>query len=191
MAKKQQFIHCETHFFHSGANANADFKGFPGSPVLKNPHANAGDTGSSLIREDPTCLGAAEPKRHNCWADALQPGSHSYLPTCSNYWSPHTLEPAFCNQRCHCDEKPMYHNQRKPWDNNQFPVWPKIISKSLFVSVCVCFFLKLTLARGSTGQDTWGNILPGGSASSGFWLYVEMSVFSDATRRLGQGKNKH
>ena len=29
--------------------------------VVKNPPANAGDTVRSLVREDPTCLGATKP----------------------------------------------------------------------------------------------------------------------------------
>ena len=38
--------------------------GFPGGPVVENPPANAGDTGS-LVREDPTCRGATKPVFHN------------------------------------------------------------------------------------------------------------------------------
>ena len=30
----------------------------------------------SLIWEDPTCCGASKPMNHNCWACALEPGSH-------------------------------------------------------------------------------------------------------------------
>ena len=37
--------------------------GFPGGAVVKNPPANAGDTG--LLWEDPTCHGAAKPVCHN------------------------------------------------------------------------------------------------------------------------------
>ena len=40
--------------------------GFPGSAVVKNPPANAGDKGSrALVQEDPTCCGATKPVRHN------------------------------------------------------------------------------------------------------------------------------
>ena len=39
--------------------------GFPSGAVVKNPPANAGDTGSSPGREDPTCHGATEPVHHN------------------------------------------------------------------------------------------------------------------------------
>ena len=47
-----------------------DIEDFPGGAVVKNPPANAGDTGSSpgprtLVRQDPTCCGATKPVRHN------------------------------------------------------------------------------------------------------------------------------
>ena len=38
---------------------------FPGGAVVKNPPANAGDTGSIPDLEDPTCHGATKPVRHN------------------------------------------------------------------------------------------------------------------------------
>ena len=38
---------------------------FPGGAVVKSLPANAGDMGSSLVREDPTCRGATKPVRHN------------------------------------------------------------------------------------------------------------------------------
>ena len=38
---------------------------FPGGPVVKNLPANAEDTGSFLVQEDPTCLEAAKPMCHN------------------------------------------------------------------------------------------------------------------------------
>ena len=38
---------------------------FPGGAVVKNPPANAGDTGSSPGLEDPTCRRATKPMRHN------------------------------------------------------------------------------------------------------------------------------
>ena len=39
--------------------------GFPGGAVVNNPPANAGGTGLSLVREDPTCCRATTPVRHN------------------------------------------------------------------------------------------------------------------------------
>ena len=41
------------------------FGGFPGGAVVKNPPANAGDTGSSPGQKDPTCHGATKPVYHN------------------------------------------------------------------------------------------------------------------------------
>ena len=38
---------------------------FPGGPVVKNPPANAGDTGSTLVWEDFTCSRATKPMHHN------------------------------------------------------------------------------------------------------------------------------
>ena len=38
---------------------------FPGGAVVKNPPANAGDTGSSPSLEDPTCRRATKPASHN------------------------------------------------------------------------------------------------------------------------------
>ena len=39
-------------------------EGFPGGTVVKNLPANAGDTGSALVREDPTCHRATKPVSH-------------------------------------------------------------------------------------------------------------------------------
>ena len=38
---------------------------FPGGAVAKNPPVNAGDRVRALVWEDPTCLGATKPVRHN------------------------------------------------------------------------------------------------------------------------------
>ena len=38
---------------------------FPGGTVVKNLPANAGDTGSSPVQEDPTCHGATNPVCHD------------------------------------------------------------------------------------------------------------------------------
>ena len=42
------------------------FLGFLGGSDGKNPPANAGDTGSSLNWEDPTCHRTTKPTYHNC-----------------------------------------------------------------------------------------------------------------------------
>ena len=41
-------------------------EGFPGGAVVENLPANAGDTGSILVWEDPTCRGTTRSVRHNC-----------------------------------------------------------------------------------------------------------------------------
>ena len=41
------------------------FMGFPGGAVVENLPANARDTGSSPVWEDPTCRGATGPVSHN------------------------------------------------------------------------------------------------------------------------------
>ena len=41
---------------------------FPGSPVVKSPLGNAGDTGSILGWEDATYRGATKPEHHNYWS---------------------------------------------------------------------------------------------------------------------------
>ena len=56
----------------------------------------------SLIREDPTCLGASQPVRHNSWACALELGKYSSEPM--------SLEPVLHNKRSHCNEKPKHCN---------------------------------------------------------------------------------
>ena len=62
---------------------------FPGGTVVKNPPANAGDTGSALVWEDPTCREATKP----CVPQLLKP-------VC--------LEPVLRNKRSHHNEKPMH-----------------------------------------------------------------------------------
>ena len=46
--------------------------------MVKNPPANAEDTDSSLIQEDPIGRGATKPMHHSYWACALEPGSRNY-----------------------------------------------------------------------------------------------------------------
>ena len=65
------------------------YRDFPGGAVVKNPPANAGNMGLSLVLEDPTCLGATKPVSHNYRAYTLEPTSHNYRA--------YTLEPASHN----------------------------------------------------------------------------------------------
>ena len=81
----------------------------------------------SLVWDDPTCHGASKPVHYNCWACALEPGSH-------NYWSPHTLEPGLRNRRNHRSKKPSHCNESSPClpqqeqslSGNKDPAQPRI-----------------------------------------------------------------
>ena len=53
-------------------------RGFLGGAVLKNPPANAGDTGSIPGPERSHMRRATKPVYHNYWAYALEPTTHSY-----------------------------------------------------------------------------------------------------------------
>ena len=53
----------------------------------------------TLVQEDPTCLRATKPVRHNYWACAPQ------------LLKPTHLEPVLCNNRSHCNEKPAHCNE--------------------------------------------------------------------------------
>ena len=70
------------------------FMGFPGGPVVKNPPANAGDTGSTPGLGRSHIPRANKPVRHSYWACAL--------------------EPVLCNKRSHCNEKPSHCNREQP-----------------------------------------------------------------------------
>ena len=82
----------------------------------------------SPVQEDPTCLGAAKPVRHNYWGCALQTMS------CKG-WNLRAQEPMLHNKGSRCSEKPMRHNWRsapptvtreKPTQSNDDPSRPKI-----------------------------------------------------------------
>ena len=66
---------------------------FPNGSVVKNPSTKAGDKNSIPDPEDPTCLGAIKPVRHNYWGCALEPWSHNYWGHRCSYWRLHALEP--------------------------------------------------------------------------------------------------
>ena len=85
----------------------------------------------SLVREDTTCHRATKPVRHNYWACALEPTSHSYwdhtpqllkpvqprahVPQLQSpvlqLLKPAHLEPMLHKKRSHCTEKPVQHNE--------------------------------------------------------------------------------
>ena len=56
--------------------------GFPGDSVVKNPPANAGDTGLIPGLGNPTCHGATKPMLYNYWSCALEPRSCQLLGSC-------------------------------------------------------------------------------------------------------------
>ena len=74
--------------------------GFPAGTVVKNPPANAGDTGSSPDREDSTGHRATKPASHNCWAR-----------------EPQLLKPACPRARAPQQEKPPQ------WEAHEPPQW--------------------------------------------------------------------
>ena len=84
--------------------------GFPGGTVVKNLPANAGDTGSALVQEDPTCCGATKPMHHNYWACTVLM-SHNYWAGVLQVLKPMRLEPMLHNKRSHRNEKPVHHNK--------------------------------------------------------------------------------
>ena len=56
----------------------------------------------SLVREDPTCRGAAKPMCNNYWACALEPVSHNCWAHVPQLLKPARLEPMLHNKRSHC-----------------------------------------------------------------------------------------
>ena len=84
---------------------------FPGGATVRNPTANAGDTGSS------PGPGRSHMPQSN-WARvpqllslALKPASHSYWACAPQLLKPTRLETALRNKRSHCNEKPAHHNK--------------------------------------------------------------------------------
>ena len=59
----------------------------------------------ALVQEDPTCLRAAKPVRHNYWACALEATSHNYQASVPQLLKPLRLEPMLRN------EKPAHRNE--------------------------------------------------------------------------------
>ena len=65
----------------------------------------------ALVREDPTCCGAAKPVLQNYGACALEPASHNYGAHVPQLLKPVRLEPMLRNKRSHRNEKPVHHNE--------------------------------------------------------------------------------
>ena len=89
---------------------------FPGGAVVKNPPANAGDTGSSPGPEDPTCRGATKPVRHNYRAHALAR-------------TPQLEKPAHCNKQPACQKERYRMPQRRSRLPQLRPDTAKLINK--------------------------------------------------------------
>ena len=83
---------------------NTAMGGFPGGTVVKNPPANAGDTGLS------PGLGRSHMPRSN-WACASQLLSLRCRACEPQLLKPARLEPVLCNKRSHRNEKPAQHNE--------------------------------------------------------------------------------
>ena len=66
----------------------------------------------SLVEEDSTRCGAAQPVHHSCWAHALAPASCNSWTHVQKLLKPVCLESVLHNQRSHCKEKPEHHNWR-------------------------------------------------------------------------------
>ena len=82
---------------------------FPGGTVDKNPPANAGDTGQSLVQEDSACCRATKPVRHNYWhacSGACEPLLMSRWATTTEGRMPEACAPQ--------QEKPLQHNEEQP-----------------------------------------------------------------------------
>ena len=112
---------------------------FPAGAVVKNPPANAGDTGRSLVRKDPTCHGATKPVRHNYWACVLEPASHNCWALVPQLLKPVHLEPVLRSKRSHRNEKPAHRNEEQPRSpqleraRTQQPTQPKINKINKFI----------------------------------------------------------
>ena len=99
---------------------------FPGGAAAKNLPANAGDTGSSPGRANPTCHGATKPVCHNYWACALEPMRHNYWARVPRAHTPQQEKPPQWEARAlQWRAGPACGNQRKPAHNNEDPTEPK------------------------------------------------------------------
>ena len=90
--------------------------GFHGGSVVKNPPANAGDTGLIPVWEDSTCHGGTVPGHHNYWTHTLEPSRH-------NCWNLHALEPMLHSKRvapCLSQMRESPHSNRNQHNQKEF-----------------------------------------------------------------------
>ena len=88
--------------------------GFPGGAVVKNPPANAGDTGSSPgpgRSHMPRTNEAHVPQLLSPRATTTEPVSHNYWAREPQLLKPACLEPVLRDKRSHRNEKPAHHNE--------------------------------------------------------------------------------
>ena len=79
----------------------------------------------SLVPEDPTCRGAAEPLCHSCWPSALELASRNCWALVLPLLKLARLEPVSCNKKSHHNEKPMHRSCTEPMQSNEDLVQPK------------------------------------------------------------------
>ena len=95
------------------------FWGFPGGAVVKNPPANAGDTGSSPgpgRSRMPRSNSAPAPqllslRSRACEPKLLSPPATTTGARLLQLLKPACLEPLLCNKRSHCSEQPVHCNK--------------------------------------------------------------------------------
>ena len=89
----------------------AQWPGFPGGTVVKNPPANAGDTGSSHGPGRSHRLWSNWAHVDNYWACTLEPVSHNCWARVPQLLNPARLEPMLRNKRSYRSEKPTHHKE--------------------------------------------------------------------------------
>ena len=78
--------------------------------MVKNPLANAGNTGLIPGSGRIHMCRAAKSMCHNYWAKALEPDCCTYWAQCHNYWNSCALEPMLCNRKSYQNEKSTHSN---------------------------------------------------------------------------------
>ena len=64
-----------------------------------------------MVWEDPTCRGAAKPKRHNHWACTLEPQATTTEARVPQLLKLTDLETVLHDKRSHRNEKPVHRNK--------------------------------------------------------------------------------
>ena len=87
-----------------------NFRSFPGGPAVKNPPANAGDTGSIPGPERYYRLQVEQPSLHTTTLEPVLSGLGTTTPEPTCHMKSSTIEPVL-HKRNHGNEKPAHHNQ--------------------------------------------------------------------------------